>query len=157
MGLILLSDYNRIVVKNRKIVYKWRKILSEISSLKLASAIARILDNKLAKDIVILNISNVSTIADYFVICSAESSTQVRALSENVKNSIKKTFKIMPIGEEKDLKSRWNLLDYGEVVVHVLHQEERQIYTLEKLWNQACTVDQEEWMQETEDQKDLLA
>ena len=88
--------------------------MEELSSYKFASILARILDDKLAKDITILNISNVSMLADYFVICSADTNTQVKALTENVRERVKHLFGRIPAGEENDLKNRWNLLDYGD-------------------------------------------
>ena len=66
--------------------------LKDVETNTLTSVIARVLDSRLAKDITILNISNVSVIADYFVICSGESSTQVRAMSGYVKEYVKKLF-----------------------------------------------------------------
>ena len=85
--------------------------MAEISSYKLASVIARILDDKLAKDIAILNISNVSVLADYFVICSADTNTQVKALTGYVRDRVKHLFERIPAGEENDLKNSlllWN-------------------------------------------------
>ena len=70
--------------------------MKDITSDKLASVAARILDDKLGKDITILNISNVSVLADYFVICSADTSTQVRALTSYVKENVKKLFERLP-------------------------------------------------------------
>lgn len=119
--------------------------MQEIPSYKTACAIAGVLDDKLGKDITILNISQVSVLADYFVICSADTPTQVKALTEYVRDRIKKWFERIPIGEENDLKNRWNLLDYGDVIVHVLHKEERETYAIEKFWNHALVVKKEEW------------
>ena len=123
----------------------------EITSEKLASIIARVLDDRKAKDITILNIGTVSVLADYFVICSADSSTQVRALSNNVYAKIKELFNRIPNGEENDLKNRWNLLDYGDVIVHVLHREERETYAIEKFWNHAYKVSEEKWMEDSKE------
>ena len=117
----------------------------EIPSYKTACAIAGVLDDKLGKDITILNISQVSVLADYFVICSADTPTQVKALTEYVRDRMKKWFERIPIGDENDLKNRWNLLDYGDVVVHVLHREERETYASEKFWNHALVIKKEEW------------
>lgn len=117
---------------------------------KLTCAIAKVLDEKLAKDITILKISNVSSIADYFVICSAETTTQVKALSGYVNDKIEEVFKINPRGREEDAKSRWHLLDYGDVIVHIMHKEERQYYTIEKFWSHACTISRDEWEKEAE-------
>lgn len=121
--------------------------MQEIPSYKTACAVAGVLDDKLGKDISILNISQVSMLADYFVICSADTSTQVKALTEYVRDRIKKWFNRIPIGEEKDLKNRWNLLDYGDVVVHILQREERETYAIEKFWNHALLIDKSEWEQ----------
>lgn len=119
--------------------------MNEITSDKFASVIARILDDRQAKEIKILNISNVSVIADYFVICSSESTTHVKALTGYVREKIKEVFSRIPIGEENDIKNRWNLLDYGDVIVHILHKEERETYALERFWNHAYCLEESIW------------
>ena len=119
-----------------------------LNSHKLACIVAQILDDKLGKDITILNISHVSSLADYFVIVSGDSTPQVKALMETVKDKIKKLFSRLPVRNENDLKNRWNLLDYGDVVVHILHKEERENYALEKFWSHAFSVSEEEWRKE---------
>ena len=123
----------------------------EITSYKFACIIARFLDEKLAKNISILNISNVSSFADYFVICSAQTNTQVKALTENLTDKVKTTFTRLPIGRENDIKNRWNLIDYGDVVVHILHQDERETYAIEKFWNHAFSIPEETWIKESEE------
>ena len=125
--------------------------MSEITSYKLACVIARILDEKLGKDITILNISNVSSFADYFVICSADASTQVKALTEAVKLRVRELFSRQAVRIENDMKNRWNLLDYSDVVVHILHKEEREWYAIEKFWNHAYSVSEEDWLKESEE------
>ena len=130
--------------------------MEDISSYKFACAIARALDEKKGVDIKILNIANVSVLADYFVICSGDSTTQVRALSEHVKAKVKEIFKRKPCGDEKDGKNRWNLVDYGDVVVHILHREERETYAIEKFWSHAFTVEEEKWLAESEIFADML-
>ncbi len=117
----------------------------ELDSKKLACVIAGTLDDKLGKDITILNISNVSSLADYFVIVTGDSTPQVKALMENTKDRIKKLFERSPLRMENDLKNRWNLLDYGDVVVHILHRDERETYAIEKFWNNAFSVSEDEW------------
>lgn len=130
--------------------------MKEVKSDKLSSVIARILDDKLGKDISILNISNVSVLADYFVICSADTSTQVRALTSYVREKVKDLFERLPNGQESDLKNRWNLLDYGDVVVHVLHREERETYAIEKFWNHAFKVSEEKWKKDSEEYSEYV-
>ncbi len=122
-----------------------------ITSYKFACIIARFLDEKLAKNISILNISNVSSFADYFVICSAQTNTQVKALTENLTDKVKASFSRLPIGKENDIKNRWNLIDYGDVVVHILHQDERETYAIEKFWNHAFSIPEETWLKESEE------
>ena len=121
----------------------------QLTSYKFACIIARFLDEKIASDISILNISNVSSFADYFVICSAQTSTQVKALTENLSEKVKSTFTRLPLGKENDLKNRWNLIDYGDVVVHILQQDERSAYAIEKFWNHAYSVPRESWLKES--------
>ncbi|MBR1425146.1 ribosome silencing factor [bacterium] len=112
---------------------------------EFACATAQFLDDKLAKDIKILNISHVSSLADYFVIATGDSTPQVKALMENVKDKVKKTFSKLPLRTENDQKNRWNLLDYGDVVIHILHKEERETYALEKFWSHAFSITEDEW------------
>ena len=130
--------------------------MTDLNSYKFACIIARMLDHKFAKDISILNISNVSVLSDYFVICSAETSTQVRAMTGYIREQIKSNFGRLPAGEESDQKNRWNLIDYGDVIIHILHKDERQFYAIEKFWNHAFVVEQEDWMKESEDIADKL-
>lgn len=119
--------------------------MAEVDSQKLACVIARVLDDKLASNISILNISNVSSLGDFFVIASADSPTQVKSLMMSVKEMIKKHFERLPIRMENDLKNRWNLLDYGDVIVHILHKDERETYAIEKFWSHAFSISEDVW------------
>jgi len=130
--------------------------MEDISSYKFACTIARILDEKKGGDIKILNIGNVSVLADYFVICSGDSTTQVKALTDYVKAKVKEIFQRKPCGDEKDEKNHWHLADYGDVVVHVLHKEERETYAIEKFWSHAFTVEEEKWLAESDVFLDLI-
>lgn len=121
----------------------------ELTSYKFACVTARILDEKIASNISILNISNVSSFADYFVICSAQTSTQVKALTENLSEKVKNVFNRLPLGKENDAKNRWNLIDYGDVVVHILQEDERAAYAIEKFWSHAFSIPQETWLKES--------
>ncbi len=116
-----------------------------IDSKQFACIIARFLDDKLGKDISILNIGHVSSLADYFVIVTGDSTPHVKALMESVKDQVKKRLGRMPVRMENDLRNRWDLLDYGDVVVHILHKEERETYAIEKFWNNAFSVSEDEW------------
>lgn len=125
--------------------------MKEHNSRELVCVIAGLLDKKIAKDIEILNISNISVMADYFVICSGNSSPHVKTLASYVSETIKKYYGILPQKEEADLKNRWYLLDYGDVIVHVMHHEERAYYAIEKFWSHACRINEQEWQDEIKD------
>jgi ribosome-associated protein len=86
-----------------------------------------------------LELKNISTFTDYFVICSGESSIQVKTIAETIEEKFSKK-KIEPIGREGFSSSRWILLDYGDVVVHVFHEESRAFYELEKFWLDAPRI-----------------
>lgn len=125
--------------------------MESLTSHKFACIIAQFLDDKLAKDITILNISNVSSLADYFVIATGDSTPHVKALMETVKDKVKTELSKLPLRQENDAKNRWNLLDYGDVVVHILHKEERETYAIEKFWSHAYSVSENEWREEAKD------
>lgn len=127
----------------------------ELNSKKLACVIARALDDKLGKDITILDISNVSSLADYFVIVTGDSTPQVKALMNNTRDRIKELFSRLPERMENDAKNRWNLLDYGDVVVHILHRDERETYAIEKFWNNAFSISENEWKEISEEYKEF--
>lgn len=127
----------------------------ETDSKTLACVIAGALDDKLGKDITILNISHVSSLADYFVIVTGDSTPQVKALMNNTREKIKEHFNRLPIRSENDTKNRWNLLDYGDVVVHILHKEDRETYAIEKFWNNAFSVPESEWKEISKDYKEF--
>lgn len=123
----------------------------KIDSEKFASVIARILDDNKAKDIVILNVGSVSSLSDYFIIATGTSTPHVRGLTETLRKKIKDTFKRLPMGEETERLSKWNLLDYGEVVVHIMHSEQRETYKIEKFWSHALTLDREVWEEKSKE------
>ncbi len=125
--------------------------MEQITSKKLACVIARMLDDKLGKNISILNISHVSSLADYFVIVTGDSTPHVKALMETVRERSKKELDRPPLRMENDIKNRWNLLDYGDVVVHILHKDERETYAIEKFWNNAFSIPEEEWHEESKE------
>ncbi len=85
-----------------------------------------------------------TTIADYFVICSGESTTQVRAITEKIEEVLKVS-NMKPLGIEGLSYSHWVLMDYGDVIVHIFEEETRAFYELEKLWIDAIRVPIEEY------------
>ena len=103
---------------------------------ELAHRIVEIASDKKGNDIVMLRTAELTTMADFFVICSGR---QVQALAGAIVDELRDDG-IRPIGVEGKASSRWVLLDYGSVIVHVFAPEEREYYGLERLWGKAAQV-----------------
>ena len=106
---------------------------------ELAHRIVNVASDKKASDIVLLRTAEITTMADYFVIASGRSETQVQALSKAIVDELREEG-IKPIGVEGRSSARWVLLDYGSVIVHLFAPEEREYYGLERLWSEATQV-----------------
>ncbi|MGN1061952.1 MAG: ribosome silencing factor [Candidatus Scatosoma sp.] len=104
------------------------------SSKELALAICAALSSKMAKDVATVYVREKSSVCDYFVIASGTSSTQIRAMSEYVEEKIEKDFSVSPVREEGVRDARWAVIDYGDVIVHIMLDETRLFYHLERLW-----------------------
>ena len=105
----------------------------------MAHRIVEIASDKKGNDIVMLRTAELTTMADFFVICSGRSDRQVAALSGAIVDELRKEG-VRPLGMEGRESSRWVLLDYGAVIVHVFAPEEREYYGLERLWGKAAQV-----------------
>ncbi len=105
----------------------------------LAHRIVEIASDKKGSDIVMLRTAELTTMADFFVICSGRSDRQVQALSGAIVDELRDDG-IRPLGTEGVNSARWVLLDYGSVIVHVFAPEEREYYGLERLWGKAAQV-----------------
>ena len=105
-------------------------------SLEMARRIVDLAADKKAVDIVLLDIHTLTTVADYFVICSGGSERQLGGIADGIIEGLKEQ-DILPVGREGGPTAHWVLLDYGAVIVHVMAQPERDYYTLEKLWSDA--------------------
>ena len=92
--------------------------------------------DKKAYNLVVLDLREHSSVTDYFLICSAGSTRQVKSIAEAVDEQLGKK-KVQPLGVEGLPEARWVLMDYGDLVVHVFHHETREIYDLERLWGGA--------------------
>lgn len=102
----------------------------------LPELVAAAASDKKARDIVILDMDGVSLVADNFVICSANSTTQVQAIADNVEEKLAEAG-IKLLRKEGYREARWILMDYGSCVVHVFVEEDRRFYSLERLWGDA--------------------
>jgi len=111
--------------------------MTSLEKMKLA---VRFLDSKKAKDISILKVTGVTLLADYFILCSGTSSTQVRALADGVEEALEKAGE-KPFVKEGRQGQNWILMDYSDVIIHVFNQETREFYDLEKLWHAGRRLD----------------
>ena len=110
-----------------------------ISAKEVAAIAAKALDSKLGKDISLIEITDVSTLADYFLICTASSSTHVKTLCDAVEEAMDNAGEPM-LSREGHRSGTWMLMDFGCVVVDVFTQETRAFYNLERLWQDGKQV-----------------
>lgn len=95
--------------------------------------------DKLADDIVAFDVSDQLVITDAFVLCSAANDRQVRAIVDEIEEKLR-DIGAQPVRREGERDGRWVLMDYGEIVVHVQHAEERVYYSLERIWRDCPTI-----------------
>ena len=100
----------------------------------LAVRAAEILNKFKGQDIVVLNVANMTVITEYMVICTARTAQHVKSLCDDVEDKLAEEG-VLPRKKEGQNDGRWAILDYGHVLVHVFHPEERQYYRLERLWD----------------------
>lgn len=113
---------------------------AQSTAVDLALAAAQAASDKLARDIVILDVSEQLVITDCFVICSAPNERQVAAIVNEVEGRLR-DLGAKPLRREGEREARWVLLDFVDVVVHVLHTEERTFYSLERLWKDCPRIE----------------
>ncbi|MBN1248599.1 MAG: ribosome silencing factor [Anaerolineae bacterium] len=112
-----------------------------MESLELANQIVEIVVDRLAEDVLILDITEVTTFTDYFVICTGNSRRQLDALQAAIREELKQIEEVaLPISIEGDPDGGWILLDYNSVIVHLFSPETRAYYQLEDLWKNGRVV-----------------
>ena len=107
---------------------------------EIAVAVTKALDEKKGMDIKLLKIDRVSSLADYFLICTGTSNTHVKTLCDYAEYTLEELGETM-LGREGHRGNAWELLDYGTIVVHVFTTEAREYYSLERLWADAEVID----------------
>jgi ribosome-associated protein len=112
---------------------------AEMDPATLGHRIVEIASDKKASDIVLLRTDELTTMADYFVICSGRSDRQIGALAGAIVDVLRDEG-VKPLGIEGKASGRWVLIDYGAVIVHVFAADEREYYGLERLWSAAQQV-----------------
>ena len=111
-----------------------------LSAKEVAYEVTKALDSKKGMDIRLLKIDEISSLADYFLICTGTSNTHVKTLCDHAEFALEQLGEKL-LGREGHRGNSWELLDYGSIVVHVFTQEAREFYSLERLWADAEQVD----------------
>ena len=121
--------------------------MSTVSTEKMMAQIAcKAIDDKKGQDIKVIDIHNVSVIADYFVIASGTNSKQVQAIVDNVEEQLGRAgFEAKQI--EGNRNSSWILMDYGDVIVHVFDEENRLFYDLERIWRDGKVLEMDAFLE----------
>lgn len=114
--------------------------MSGLTQQQIIETAVKALDSKRAEDICVIKISDLTVIADYFVIANGTSSTQTKALADEVEYRLKELGR-QPDRTEGYQGANWIILDYGDIVVHVFYKETRNFYNLERLWSDGKKVD----------------
>jgi ribosome-associated protein len=110
-----------------------------LDSTELARTVVDLASEKLAEDIVMLDLRQIAPFADYFIIMSAESARQIEALEQDITRDLKQ-INVSRFHREGTPNSGWVLLDFSDVVIHIFSPEERETYDLERLWSNAPQV-----------------
>src|SRR5689334_5873242 len=108
-----------------------------LDTLDLARMIVDLIADKKGENIVLMDLRTVSLIADFFVIASADNERQLNAITDHIREEVKKRYQLLPLRTEGRGDSGWVLMDYGDVVIHMFSPETRSYYDLEGLWRDA--------------------
>ena len=111
-----------------------------VTPLELARVAALAADSKKADDVVLLDLSPLTDVCDYFLVCSGDNPRQVDAIVDEVREKVSANCGVSPLSCEGREGLSWVLVDYGSVVVHVFRRETREFYRLETLWGDAARV-----------------
>ncbi len=112
---------------------------TDMPALELARRVVELAEDKKAADIVLLDLTGLTTVADYFVIASGGSERQLDAIAEGIVSGLRDE-KVHAYGREGTAASHWVLVDFGSVIVHVFTPPERDYYQLERHWSEAKTI-----------------
>jgi ribosome-associated protein len=115
--------------------------ISDITSLDLAKIAAQACDEKQGSEIVVLPVGDVLAVTEFFVVTSAQSGRQVRAIADNVLENVRILTDRSPLRTEGAREQQWVLIDYGDVVVHVFAEEQRRFYEIERLYKDVTPVE----------------
>ena len=116
----------------------------ENNNLKFLHLAASAAEEKKGEDILLLDVSKLTVISDYFMIITAKSTAQIQALANNIKEQLAKN-DLKLISKEGFTDSTWVVLDFGNIIVHIMREQERNYYKLERFWSNATVIDSKPW------------
>ncbi|GBU23056.1 ribosome silencing factor [Fibrobacteres bacterium R8-0-B4] len=114
------------------------KSIGVLAGKELVNAVVSVLEDKLAERIAVIDLRNVSAAADWFVVCSGDNTSHTTAVANEVIGALKQRHKTAPWHYEGISEGRWALIDYTDVVVHIMLEDVREYYNLESLWGNAA-------------------
>lgn len=115
----------------------------QIGGEELARRIAELMDDKKGVEIAVLDVRGLANFADWFVFCTGRTDRQTKALHDGIREGMKDDPGMLPVHTEGERERRWILLDYGDVIAHVMVPEVRDYYRLEQLWSDAPRLELE--------------
>ena len=122
---------------------------------KLAQTVIRAANDRKADDVSVLSVTHLTTLADYYIICTGTSNTHIRAIADSIDEALSKQG-IEPKSREGYRSGTWLLMDYGSVIVHIFKGETRDFYALERLWGDARRIDPDKFLESDGDSDELL-
>lgn len=126
---------------NSKIKYNSKQ---ENSDLKIAYLAATLAEEKKGEDIRLLDVSRLTIVSDYFLIVTARSTPQIEAIANNIEAKLESlNYKLL--SKEGFVLSNWLILDFGNLIVHIMHEKERNYYKLERFWSNAAVIERKLW------------
>ncbi len=128
------------LMKQRDLLLKQKRREKPMEAKELAKLAIQALEDKKAEDVKVIDISDVSTIADYFIIASGKNRSQIQAMCDNVEETLERAGAAMKQTEGYK-NANWILMDYGDIIVHIFDTENRLFYDLERIWRDGKEMD----------------
>lgn len=122
-----------------------RNKMAELTQQQILEIAVKALDSKKAEDIKVIKIKDISVLADYFIIADGTSSTQTKALADEVDFKLSEQG-IQPHSVQGNNGSNWIILDYSDIMIHVFSRDQREFYNLERLWSDGEEIDISNWI-----------
>lgn len=115
----------------------------ELTAEQIRDSACKLISERKGRDVTIINVGHLTIIADYFIICSATSTTQVKGIANNIDDEFAK-IGLEPLRREGIADGRWAILDYGSVIIHIFNDETRLLFCLEQLWGDGKNIEKYE-------------